>query len=574
MSVLTTVESRPDQAWKLPSSIGGDTGTREVGSPKRWRWPFPVALLSWVLYSAAAVWMTETLHLQIGDSVARMNDARAMLFSRDPHLAAIGLYWMPLPTVGQLPFMLILSPLHHAELAGPLACAFCGALTVLVMAWIAWSLELSKATAIALTLVYAVSPIVVYTNGNGMSEAWSLLGLAITMLGFLRWSKRHRAIDLALMAGGLAVLALVRYETFVLAPILGVIAALNDGQGPPALSSLRDFLRDSRRRARRWGTTAAIVVVPTYFVYAMWMLMNLVIARNALNFYNLQKATGHTTKGAYSNLPPHNVASILGYCLTMMAAILPAMLILTPFLVLKRRYNEVLTGLGILVGGLIWPLIVAAGLWVNESAGAPRYFEPAVVCVTVCAMWLASGLRITKSTARAAASMALAIVVGAGAIIGTVNLENPVRTTIEREDAFFGHIAGSHPPPIPDISLSRAPIWKELAADLDKSLSPGTKVLADVSQTDFAAFLYTRYPDRYIINSDRDYLQVLANPAGRFEYLIVASPNLAFGTSVPTEYSTFHSILADSTTGHWVKWKTYFVATVYHFVANARGPGA
>jgi len=203
MSVLTTGTSRNDQAWRLPSGVGG--GQKEIPQPvQKWRWPYGLALLAWAVYSAAAVWMTDTLHLEIGDSLARMSDARAMLFSRDPHIAAIGLYWMPLPTVGQLPFMLILSPLHHAQLSGPLACAFIGAVTVVVVARICWVLELPSVLSALFVAAYAFSPIIVYTNGNGMSEAWSYLGCAIAMLGFLRWSKRHQTMDLGVVAAGLS----------------------------------------------------------------------------------------------------------------------------------------------------------------------------------------------------------------------------------------------------------------------------------------------------------------------------------------------------------------------------------
>src|SRR5580704_6359069 len=240
MSVLTTGSSRNDQAWKLPSGIGGDQ--KAVPPRQKWHWPYGLALLAWAVYSAAAVWMTDTLHLEIGDSLARMSDARAMLFSRDPHIAAIGLYWMPLPTVGQLPFMLILSPLHHAQLSGPLACAFVGALTVLVVARICWVLELPTALAALFVGAYAFSPTSVYTNGNGMSEAWSYLGCAVAMLGYLRWSKRHQTMDLGVLAAGLSIVMFVRYEALLLTPIIAVIAALNDGRGPPSRASLRHFV--------------------------------------------------------------------------------------------------------------------------------------------------------------------------------------------------------------------------------------------------------------------------------------------------------------------------------------------
>jgi hypothetical protein len=503
-----------------------------------------------------------------------MNDAREMLFSRDPHLAAIGLYWMPLPTVGQLPFMLLLSPLHHAELSGPLADAFCGALTVLVLAWVAWSLELSKPVSVLITASYALTPIVAYTNGNGMSEAWSFLGLAITMLGFVRWSKDHRPLDLALLAGGLAVVALVRYEALALAPMMATIAAINDGQGPPSTTSLRSFAHDVQSRIRRWTTTAAIVCLPTFFVFALWMIMNLVIARNALYFYDLQKQVTHTSKGAYINLPAHTAAAILGYCLNMTVFVVPAMLVLTPLLLIRRRYHDVITGLGIAAAGLIWPAIVVLGIFANQSAGAPRYFEPAVVPAAVGAMWLASSLPGRGSAVRRLVGVGMVGILVFSAIVGTIGLENPLRTNIEQENHFFSPLLGHHLPPLPPTALSHAVVWKQLANDLDTQLRPGNKVIVDVSTVAFGAFLYTRYPDSYIVNSDRDYTQIIANPDGRFDYLILPSSQAASGGDLGTEYPQLLQILGSTTQGHWVKWKSYFVGTIYRFIPNLRGPGA
>jgi hypothetical protein len=160
-----------------------------------------------------------------------------------------------------------------------------------------------------------------------------------------------------------------------------------------------------------------------------------------------------------------------------------------------------------------------------------------------------------------------------GAAVGTVGLENPLRTNIELENHFFSTILGHHLLPIPDTALSRAPIWKQLASDLDKQLTPGNRVLVDVSTVDFGAFVYTRHPDSYIVNSDRDYERIVADPVGKFNYLVLASYHIAAGGDLGTEYPLFQAILADTTGGHWVKWRAYFVATVYHWVPDAAPRG-
>jgi hypothetical protein len=500
-----------------------------------------------------------------------MADARAMLFSRDPHLAAVGLYWMPLPTVGQLPFMLFLSPLHHAELSGPLACAFVGAITVLVIARICWLLELSKPMSIAYTLVYAFNPIVVYTNGNGMSEAWLFLTCAVTMLGFLRWSRHHRTIDLALLAAGLAGVALVRYEGLILAPIIAILAALNDGRDPPTLASWRQCLADCRQKFRRWLTTATIVAVPTYFVLALWMFLQYVLVRDPLYWYKLQKKTGHTLPADYPNLPAHSALAIGGYIMQMILAIVPALIVIGPLLLLRRRYRDILTGLGILTGALVWPLIVVIGLVLNESAGAPRYFEPATLFVAIGAIWLAAGDQPRRPNVQRLMPILLAGVLVVGAIGGTVGLESHSRTYIEAENQFFSRVLGHHVAPLPPTALSQAPIWKALAADLDVKLAQGHRVLIDVSAAN-RAYVFTRYPDRYIVNSDRDYLRILADPAGKFEFMILPISHRADLGDIGSNYLQLNAIRANTTGGHWLKWREYFAAAVYQFIPDLAGP--
>ncbi len=571
MTVLATSDTIDNRSWEV-SPERPDRDLPPAPPRSRWRWPYLVALLSWIVYSAAAIWMTEGLHLQLGDSIARMNDARAMLYSRDPHLAALGLYWMPLPTVGQLPFMLILSPLHHAELSGPLACAAVGALTVLVIARICWEVHLSKPLAIAFTLVYAFSPIVVYTNGNGMSEAWLFLTLAFSMLGLLRWSLHHRTVDLAVLSAGLAGVALARYEGFVLAPVIAVLAALNDGRRPPTVRSLRLFLADCRSRWRRWLTTASVVALPTYFVLALWMLMNYVIDRNPLYWYDLQKTTGHTTPSTYSNLPAHHPVQIFAYVVGMCLLILPGIAVVFPLLALRRLFQDFIIGFGILAGGLVWPLIVLAGLFANESAGAPRYFEPTIVFVVIGAIWLSASIRSHGRALRRSLPPLLIGVLILSALGGTIALENPRRTYIEQENQFFTRVMGHHIAPLAATALSRSQIWQKLAEDLDRRLKPGDKVLVDTSTVDFGAFIYTDHPGQYIVNSDRDYERTVADPTGKFDYLILASYHATAGGDLGTEYPLLQAILTSTTGGHWVKLSSYFVASVYRLVPDQPGP--
>jgi hypothetical protein len=564
--MLTASETRLNRAFDVPT---GATKLPQVLSReptnKPWRWPYFAALGGWIFYSIVAVWMTEVLHFQIGDSLARMADARAMLFSRDPHLAAIGLYWMPLPTAGQLPFMAILSPIHRAELSGPLATAFVSAVTIFVMARICRSLELSRPLSIAFTLVYAFNPIIVYTAGNGMSEAWSFLTCAIALLGYIRWTKHHRPLDLVILSAGLAGIMLVRYEALLLAPIIAIAAALNDGQDFPSGATVRELLSALRVRLRRWIASLSIALLPMLYIFGLWCFMQFVLVRDPFSWYKQQKSVGHTTPSTYSGLPAHTIPAIVSYTAKMTFLITPAVLLIAPLLLLRRRYSSILTGLGLLAGMLLWPAIVIAGLWANESAGAPRYFESSIVFAAVGAMWLASELHPKLPSTRRALSVGLVAILAVGAVGGAASLDNPWRSRIESEHYFFGVVFGHKFRPLPPLAQHQAQIWKQVANDLDPQLARGNKVLIDMS-VEQLAFVFTKYPGHYLIDSDRDYLGILSDPGSKFTYIMRAISHKSDGTDRGSHISGIDSVLADTTAGQWVKWKTYYTVDVYHLV--------
>src|SRR3982074_579514 len=51
---------------------------------------------------AAATYLVFGVHVVIGDALSRVANAQYVLFSRDPHLAAIGFVWNPLPSLVEL----------------------------------------------------------------------------------------------------------------------------------------------------------------------------------------------------------------------------------------------------------------------------------------------------------------------------------------------------------------------------------------------------------------------------------------------------------------------------------------
>jgi hypothetical protein len=110
----------------------------------------------------------------IGDTQARVANAWYVLFSRDPHLGALGFVWQPLPSVlllPILPFKAIWPALTQDAFAMVIESALTMAGSVCVLLGITRDLKLTRPTQWFIVALYALNPMIVYYAANGMSEA-------------------------------------------------------------------------------------------------------------------------------------------------------------------------------------------------------------------------------------------------------------------------------------------------------------------------------------------------------------------------------------------------------------------
>ncbi|MCL5958938.1 MAG: hypothetical protein M1358_06385 [Chloroflexi bacterium] len=81
---------------------------------------FGVGFLVYAFLGWAGAYLVQTYNW---DGLSRIAQAHGVLFSRDPHLAAAGFVWPPLPVLTDVPFVFLLKPLGLVLLAGPLMSA-------------------------------------------------------------------------------------------------------------------------------------------------------------------------------------------------------------------------------------------------------------------------------------------------------------------------------------------------------------------------------------------------------------------------------------------------------------------
>ncbi|MEO6469678.1 MAG: glycosyltransferase family 39 protein, partial [Acidimicrobiia bacterium] len=168
-----------------------------------------------VAYLVAGWQLAIKHHLIMGDAMARVANASYVIFSRDPHLAAVGFVWNPLPSFATLPFLAV-SPwfpeLRTQAFASNIVSAIFMAGSVAVIWQILRELRIATVAMIALTTLYAIHPIILEYGANGASEATLVFFLALSCLGLMRWLDRRDLNSLLLIGAALAFGYLSRQE--------------------------------------------------------------------------------------------------------------------------------------------------------------------------------------------------------------------------------------------------------------------------------------------------------------------------------------------------------------------------
>src|SRR5438874_734088 len=128
-----------DQALAQASDVTIAVGQSRSHDDQPRRWPdrhlySTLILVSLVLNLGAAWYLSNIAQIGNADGLSRTANAWYVIFSRDPHLSAIGFVWPILPSLVQIPLLPLVRPLGSPELAGWLMSSMSGAATLAVLA--------------------------------------------------------------------------------------------------------------------------------------------------------------------------------------------------------------------------------------------------------------------------------------------------------------------------------------------------------------------------------------------------------------------------------------------------------
>jgi len=230
---------------------------------------------SFAVFLAAAVFFFFVLDVYNQDALSRTVDAHNVLFSRDPHLGAIGLVWPPIPTVMRIALMPLLSPVGLTEFTGPVTSVIATAGCVVLLNRILHRFRVPVGTRVTWIVLSFGNPVTLYHFVNGTAESvFSFFFLWVLLAALNLREAPERAVIGMGLAGGLALW--VRYEALA---ILGIAVV-----GVLLISYV--FRREGVwRDATRFESLLVTLLAPGIFLGLMWLSFNYSAAGDPLFFY-------------------------------------------------------------------------------------------------------------------------------------------------------------------------------------------------------------------------------------------------------------------------------------------------
>ena len=456
-------------------------------------------------YLAAAALLVFRFQVVSTQALGLVANASYVLFSRDPHVAAIGFVGSPLPSILLLPLLPLRALWPALTDAGFAACI----VSALFMAGAVYQLYqllreggVSRMPRLGLTLLFAVHPLIVYTAATGVAEAGYVFFLLLAGRHLARWLRDADTMG-AIVAGlALAGAYLTRYD------------ALLAGITVIAIVGVVSFSRAREARTLTAVCDGLIVGLPLAVTAALWAAAAWLVTGNAvpqlLSTYGylaqLDALRTHALAPAYAIASPQRTLIQL----LALEPALPAAGVLLVIAWLSGRARASLAGIGLL-GPLAIAIIAASVLDVTFP-----WLRQLIVVVPLVTVLVGLGLAAGRRSRLGPLAAGLMLLVAVPTTIGAMLTAQ----TGQEERPVLRAIAGQSTPGVGASTATATTVAQYLDG---RSLADGS-VLVD-SFTGFPVILASHAPRQFIITSDRDFALAVANPASYgVRYLLVPAP--------------------------------------------------
>jgi hypothetical protein len=497
------------------------------------RWGGP-ALFAASFLTYTAIGMVLTLHYNLvdGDGPSRVADAGYVLFSRDPHLGAIGFVWNPLPSLVELPFLLlkgVWAPLQTRGQAGTLQSALFMAAAVCQVRLIALDRGVPRGWRWLLIAGFAINPMIVMFGGNGLSEAALLFCTTWAARRLMLWMRTPDTVHLVVAGLALTVGYLARYES--LAAAVGA-AALVAGT-----SAWRARTTDGGRLRLGYGAglyDAALLMFPVLMGFIIWAASSLILIGQPFTQFSSQYGNSSQVSSSHVGQQVTNHLAVLESALRAMVSLeplLPTVLVIAAALAIHRRAGDLLAPL-VLFGGILSFEAVAQldGL----TFGWFRFYLSAIpLCVcAVATLWDPDrppaiglgGASVRRWSGLACGLLAAAVLVPSLPITWSAMLNPVISNQFDQVGLRYLFTAAraerDTQPEFDDFRDDQA-----IAGYLDAQHLPNGSVLVDTYQG-WDIWLSSDRPKQFVITSDYNFLSALNAPAqSGIRYILDSNPS-------------------------------------------------
>ncbi|MCL1632761.1 glycosyltransferase family 39 protein [Sporolactobacillus sp. CPB3-1] len=504
--------------------------------------PYYFGSILFILELSFGIWMAHWNHFIPGDAVSRVANSYYVLFSRDPHLGAIGFVWNPLPSLLTIP-ILLLNPwckvLASEGIAGIILTALFAAFTSVLLFKALLRRKQPFLFSFAFVLLFSFNPFLFLYGSNGMSEMLFICFIMFCIIAFTDWLDEKRSVTSMIMIGfALALALLTRYESVV----FGAALAL----------SLFIIIWSRRRKGEaahygiaytynKWEASEWIALLPALYTGIIWMALNWAIMGDGLFFLRSNYSNLAQSEGLSKNPTIGPVIGDYGNTLLFVAErslpfLLPFLAVLIIRILRRRVFKAGFLCLFFLLMSI--PLMQVYMLHKGASYGWLRFF---VYPFVITLAWLPYELQKLKEQARRLYILGgcITLILLSASAYTTGYAMNNERLSPEEYQAIHYKKSATYASNL---------LSQKIAEDLDDRLRMDShaSLLLD-SFNGFQIILDMDQTKQLIITSDLDFKKKLNDPVNEHvTYILVPKPDgVAALNAVNERYKSFYEQGAD-----------------------------
>lgn len=518
---------------------GGVTTAAAPPPAPRLRWAVASMLAFTAVYFTVGTVLTLRYNMFDPDATSRVANAGYVLFSRQPHLSAIGFVWNPLPSMVEIP-VLQLSGWWPALKTHGLAAVVQSSLFMAGAALMVRRIALDRGVGTVWRWLavgcFGLHPMIISYGASGMSEAAETFFLLWAARHLLQWVQHQRVGDLAWAGIALGLGYLARYEV------------LPAACGAAALVGVVAFHR-SRRSGGIDTTILSVIIVlfPLVSAFAIWAVTGWVVSGELFATLSSQYGNGSQVAGAMERGGPLAQAASDDW-----VVIAARLLGMQPFVGLAVAgavaVSAVRRHVVVLVPVAVFGPVLAFSAWGQYSSTTFGWFRfyllaiPLVVCIAL-ACWSPDGASMSSRwragdvTSRiGAALLTVSLLIGI-----PVTARAMLNERIGNQQLQFGLKSLLDPQRYPPAEQWYRRLMvndRSLADYFDRRNLPDASVLMDTFNT-WGIWLSSDHPKQFVITSDYDFTAMMNRPWDfGVRYIVSSNPTISDADALNVRYPT------------------------------------